>query len=76
MTILAWIAALGSFLGGLGLYGQPAWASVANGLFCASILCCPLIWESDMARDFMPGKQRLMACLALLLALPLVLLPA
>tara|TARA_R110000787_G_scaffold47695_1_gene115409 strand:+ start:241 stop:480 length:240 start_codon:yes stop_codon:yes gene_type:complete len=79
MAILAWIICIGSFLGGFAAqtdlpHGLSA--TISTGLFWASLLSCPALWKLYPLSDMLNDKQRMMACLALLLALPLVLMPA
>jgi hypothetical protein len=77
MALLAWIISIGTFLGGLAVRADmrvPPADIIAGGLFTASVLSCPLIWENWMTSALLSGKERLMGCLALLLALPMVLL--
>ncbi len=79
MTALSWILCIATFLGGLAAQTDLARAlagPIASGLFLASFLACPLFWKSAPFADLLDGRQRLMACVALLLALPLVLIPA
>lgn len=79
MTALNWIICIAAFLGGLAAQTDLARAlsgPIANGLFLASFLACPLLWKFPPLCDLLDGKQRMMACLALVLALPLVLIPA
>ena len=79
MTIVAWIICIASFLGGLSLQGEggtPLLAAIATGLYAAALLSCPALWKIPPFDDMLDGRQRAMACLALLLALPLLLVPA
>lgn len=78
MAALGWIICIASFLGGLAAQAdlvRPFSEIIANGLFAASFLACPVLWKFPPLCDLLDGKQRMMACLALLLALPLVLVP-
>jgi hypothetical protein len=77
MALVAWIISAFSFLGGLALQADMHGATadlLSKGLFAAAVLSCPLLWESWLARQLLSGKERAMACVALLLSLPLVLL--
>lgn len=79
MAILAWIICIGTFLGGLSAQTDMSRVmseELSTGLFAASFIACPLIWKMPPLCDLMDGKQRAMACVALLLALPLLLIPA
>ncbi len=79
MAALAWIICIGSFLGGLAVqmdFSRAQGEILSTGLFVASFIACPYLWNMAPLCDLMNGKQRMMACLALLLALPLVLVPA
>ncbi len=79
MGALAWIICIACFLGGLSVETDLPRAlaeTLSGGLFAASFLACPLLWKFPPLCDLLTGKQRAMACLALLLALPLVLVPA
>lgn len=73
MAILGWIISFISLFAGLALYQQPVIAhadSVMKGLFLASFLSFPPIWrESPMG---ITRGQRISACLAMILSLPLV----
>ncbi len=79
MAALAWIFSIGSFLGGLALW-QDLHSSLARNLtlllMIASLLCCPLPWRHPVMAEFLTGRMRAMACLAMLVALPLLLFPA
>lgn len=78
MAILAWIICIGTFLGGLSAQTDVSrvfGGELSTGLFAASFIACPLLWKMPPLCDLMDGKQRTMACLALLLALPLLLIP-
>lgn len=77
MKAIAWIISALSFLGGLAVQADMHGAQadmIAKGLFAASLFSCPVIWEGMMARQLLTGKERAMACVALMLSLPLVLL--
>lgn len=79
MAILAWIICIGTFLGGLAAQTDllpPLARPIADGLLVASFLTCPPIWSGAILPEVLNGRQRAMACLALLFALPLVLIPA
>lgn len=79
MAILAWLICIGTFLGGLAAQTDlvpPLSAEIAHGLFAASFLTCPVVWSNETLSGLLSGRQRTMACLALLLALPLALIPA
>jgi len=72
MSILAWTLCIASFLGGLSVEAEiarPLGHTLAVGLFAGSLLSCPALWK-------IPPRQRAMACVALLLVLPLLLVPA
>jgi hypothetical protein len=77
MALLAWIISIGTFLGGLAVQADmrvPPSGIIAGGLFVASVLSCPILWENWVASAMLSGKERMMGCVALMLALPLVLL--
>lgn len=77
MAILAWIISIGAFLGGFAALTDlaPTQAGlIAPGLFVMSALTCPPIWETSLASALLDSKQRIAACIALVLALPLALL--
>lgn len=79
MAILAWIISIATFLGGLAVQADMSRhlaETIAPGLFAASFLACPVLWKMPPLDDLLDGRQRAMACVALLLALPLVLVPA
>jgi hypothetical protein len=77
MALLGWIISFGCLFGGLALrQDMPVGGSamIANGLFVCALLACPMLWrESPLG---ISRGQRIAAGLALVLALPLVLLPA
>ena len=76
MGMLAWIICITTFLGGLAAQTDMARMPgeiVSMGLFVASFLACPVLWKFPPLSDMLTGKQRAAGCLALLLALPLVL---
>ena len=77
MALLAWIISIAAFLGGFAAQTDlsPVHAeTISAGLFVISALTCPFIWESRIASAMLDTRQRVAACLALVLALPLVLL--
>ena len=78
MSALAWIVCVATFLGGLAAQTDFARAlaePLSNGLFAASFFACPFLWKMPPLSDMLSGKQRAAACIALLLALPLLLIP-
>jgi len=78
MAALAWIFSIGSFLGGLALWQDlpsPLAQHLTALLMAASLLCCPLPWRHPVMAGFLTGRMRLMACLAMLMALPLLFFP-
>ena len=78
MAALGWIICITTFLGGLAAQtdiARPLSETITNGLFVASFLACPVLWKFPPLSDLLDDKQRMMACLALLLALPLILVP-
>ncbi|GLS99630.1 hypothetical protein GCM10007897_10120 [Sphingobium jiangsuense] len=79
MTALSWIIAIGTFLGGLAAQHDlpsPVAGNLALMLLGASLLTCPVLWRIPTLADWLTGRMRAMACLALLLTLPLALIPA
>jgi len=79
MSMLAWILSIATFLGGLSAEAEiarPLGHTISTGLFAASLLSCPALWKIPPLDSLLDGRQRAMACVALLLALPLLLVPA
>ena len=79
MAALAWIVCIGCFLGGFAVetdLPRDLVAPFQTGLFAASFIACPALWKMPPLSDMLDGKQRAMACVALLLSVPLVLMPA
>lgn len=77
MALLAWIISITAFLGGFAARMDLPLVraeTVSTGLFAISALACPLLWEARFTSALLNGRQRVAACLALVLALPLVLL--
>ena len=76
MAILVWMISIGAFLGGLGLQAD-AFRGVAPPLalllYGLSALSCPVLWDNGAMRALFSGKERMMACIALLLATPVIL---
>lgn len=76
MALLGWMVSFIALFGGLALrQDMPVGGSVAlsNLLIALAVLACPMLW-----RDKPMGvsrAQRIVAALALILALPLILLP-
>jgi len=78
MIALGWIICIATFLGGLAAQTDVARSladPIAHGLFAASFLACPVLWKFPPFSDLLDVRSRMMACLALLLALPLILVP-
>lgn len=78
MAALGWILSIGTFLGGLAVLHDlraPLAGHLALLLLLASLLTCPLPWRHPLMAGLLAGRMRAMACLAMLLALPLILLP-
>ncbi|MCB2015469.1 MAG: hypothetical protein R3E11_11950 [Sphingobium sp.] len=79
MAALAWIICIGTFLGGVTAQNDLPRAlgeTLSTGLFAASFFACPAVWKIPPLSDLLNGKQRAAACIALLLSVPLVLMPA
>lgn len=77
MALLGWMVSFIALFGGLALrQDMPLGGSVAlsNLLIALAILACPMLWR-DKPMGVSRG-QRIVAALALILALPLILLPA
>lgn len=77
--MLGWIICIGSFLGALAApmdLPRHLGETISTGLFVASFFSCPALWRLYPLSDFLNGKQRAAACIALMLALTLVLVPA
>jgi hypothetical protein len=77
MRALGWIFATIALFAGLTLWSDhniPAWEIVAKGLFVAAFLCCPMFWGREGLLGFLGiGRgQRIAACIAGLLALPVL----
>jgi len=76
MAVIAWVVSFMALLGGLALRQDVPFRhadEIANGLLFAAFLACPLLWRDNPLG--VPGKSRFMLCLAMILALPLVLMP-
>ncbi len=79
MRLLMWILTIAFALAGLGLWATGGFAGAqitARCLGFMALLSCPFIWApGGLVPDAiaMPGKQRLMLGLALLVATPLIL---
>lgn len=79
MAALGWIISIATFMGGLAAFrdlAAPFAGHLALVLLTASLLTCPLLWRHDIMANWLSGRMRAMACLALLLSLPLILFPA
>lgn len=76
MTVISWLLCIGTFLAALACQQDMPGHPIITGLWIASFLSCPLIWRTAIMTELLNGRQRFMACLALILALPLVLIPA
>ncbi|MEJ7925910.1 hypothetical protein WG908_03965 [Sphingobium sp. AN641] len=77
MALLGWIISFGTLFAGLALrQDMPAGGStaIANGLFMAAFLACPTIWQPKPLG--ISRGQRVVAVVALILCLPMVMLPA
>ncbi|MET0369897.1 MAG: hypothetical protein ABW039_00820 [Sphingobium sp.] len=77
MALLGWFMGFACLLGGLALrQDMPVGGSstLSNLLFAIAILACPMIWQGGTLG--ISRGQRIAAGLALLFALPLVLMPA
>ncbi len=76
MAIIGWIISICALLGGLALRQDMPIARadlIARGLFCVAFLACPAIWS---AKPLGIGRvPRVMACLAMIFALPLLFMP-
>jgi len=85
MRLIAWILTVIFALAGLALRDDQGWFNLgpnltelfAKGLFGLALLSCPFLWARSygfMPRGLqVPGGPRLMAGLAMILAIPLVL---
>jgi len=75
MALIGWIISICALLGGLALRQDMPFAhaeEIANGLLLAAFLACPGFWTDT---PFGIGrKPRVMACLAMMLALPSILM--
>lgn len=77
MAFIGWIIGLACLLGGLALrQDMPVGgsASLSTMLFLLGALACPMLWRDGMLG--LSRGQRIAAGLALILAVPIVLLPA
>lgn len=75
MALIGWIISAAALLCGLALRQDMPFShayEIANGLLFAAFLTCPAFWAD--APFGITAKPRIMACLAMVLALPLVLL--
>ncbi|MDX3908314.1 MAG: hypothetical protein QHC67_00630 [Sphingobium sp.] len=75
MALIGWIISIGALLGGLALRQDapfPHADQIADGLLLAAFLACPSFWAE--APFGIGRKPRIMACLAMLLALPSILM--
>ena len=83
MRLLLWIVTIGFALGGLALcvdHGFAGATQAGRGCLLIALLSCPLLWARErgvfaaMADGLiLTGRDRLMLCVALLLAAPLLL---
>lgn len=79
MRLLMWILTIAFALAGLGLSVDSGFAGArmaATGLGLLALLSCPFLWAPDglvPEAIVVPGRQRLMLGLALLVAAPLIL---
>lgn len=75
MAFIGWIISVCAMLGGLAMKQDlpiPHADQIANGLLFAAFLACPGFWKDT---PFGIGrKPRVMACIAMIFALPLVLM--
>lgn len=77
MAFIGWIISVCAMLGGLALKQDlpiPHADQIANGLLFASFLACPPFWKD--APLGIGRKPRIMACVAMIFALPLAFLPS
>jgi hypothetical protein len=77
MALIGWILSLACLLGGLAMrQDMPIGGSdaLANMLFGLAVLTCPMLWR-DSPLGISRG-QRIAAGLALVLAVPMIILPA
>lgn len=78
MRALAWMFTIIAFFGGLGLYVDSAFVHadlIGMTLIAASALLCPMLWSGDgavLGLLGLSGRQRLAGCLALAIAVPVV----
>ncbi|MPT48692.1 MAG: hypothetical protein E2598_09775 [Sphingobium sp.] len=78
MAAISWIICVCAFLAALACHqDMPSLMGwhLSLGLMIASLLCCPILWRGPVMSNVLTGKQRFMGCVALILALPLVLPP-
>lgn len=76
MALLGWMVSFVALFGGLALrQDMPVGgsAAISNLLIALAVLACPMLWR-DKPMGVSRG-QRIVAALALILALPLILLP-
>ncbi|MGE4430046.1 MAG: hypothetical protein AB7E05_04790 [Sphingobium sp.] len=79
MAALSWIICIATSIGSLAAFNDlaaPFAGHLGLLLLTASLLTCPLFWRHEVMANWLNGRMRAMACLALLLSLPLILLPA
>jgi hypothetical protein len=72
MAAIMWSVCALSFLGGLAAIGQMPGLALLG--FAASFIACPYIWDNDLGNTWLKGKERLLACVAFGLAVPIALL--
>ena len=75
MAFIGWIISVSALLGGLALRQDmpiPHSAQISDGLLLAAFLTCPSFWAD--APFGITAKPRIMACVAMALALPVILL--
>lgn len=74
MALIGWIISIASLLGGLAMRQDmpiPNSYQISNGLLLAAFLACPSFWVD--APFGITAKPRIMACMAMALALPAML---
>jgi hypothetical protein len=77
MGTIAWIISMSAFMGGLAIGSDLPFAhahEVSIALLAMAAFSCPALWDNWFAQALLNGKQRAMACLALLLLMPMVVL--
>jgi hypothetical protein len=77
MGTIAWIISMSAFMGGLAIGSDLPFAhayEVSVALLAMAAFSCPALWDNWFTQAILNGKQRAMACVALVLVMPLIVL--